>query len=577
MVVPLILATVLILIFSPVARRKMFPPAPLALVSASHGGLKTPKAGLLGSKDSMTGAPEARKGEAVEQEAANFVSGVAAVAVGSAAGKGGPVPETTSADGDDMDEGVPDPMQAAAGARKANAVATGGPKVDEHDKTKAPVQNAMWKNLKVRKTPHARKLILTLTPVAALDACPRCGVGHLGNVWKVGFTLHSISLACVLTAHSSALSPVPPFNPLLPRLKLAAPLAPLLLVSLLTPPAYVWRGLTFALGAAFFSDPLMQRGLRKLNRRFPNWPTYLDLRLCVQHPSSKCGQPLTRSHSSLLKGVPTNAQLSVTLLRLAEAKKAPLPPPPTATEPPQDEPVTDLGSDTELDASDEEVRAHVEGKVQTDDTTKEETLGEGEGKPSKPQRASKLLKFVKGTTKGTVSSALGVDRAKAAAGSEPSKRRVGVVDPKDHERDGPSFFLCRHHGKKGHAILSNAATTPCLSFAKGSKEDSKGADPAFSIMIEDICELKKLGGLGWKVRRSRDCAQRATDAARAVQARRWLGIGLRDRRRDRDCRQEGRDSPPDGNLAPRRALQPPHRRRWQVLGGDVKEPDVPFF
>jgi hypothetical protein len=36
----------------------------------------------------------------------------------------------------------------------------------------------------------------------------------------------------------------------------------------------------------------------------------------------------------LLKGVPTNAQLTVTLLRIGEANKAPLPPPPYAGPPP---------------------------------------------------------------------------------------------------------------------------------------------------------------------------------------------------------------------------------------------------
>lgn len=64
-----------------------FPPAPLALVDSKTGGVQSPKAGVLGSHDSATGAPEKHKGEAVEQEASNFVSSIGHIALSSAAGK----------------------------------------------------------------------------------------------------------------------------------------------------------------------------------------------------------------------------------------------------------------------------------------------------------------------------------------------------------------------------------------------------------------------------------------------------------------------------------------------------------
>lgn len=47
----------------------MFPPAPIALVDKDTGGVQKPKAGVLGSHDSVTGAPQNFKGEAAEQEA----------------------------------------------------------------------------------------------------------------------------------------------------------------------------------------------------------------------------------------------------------------------------------------------------------------------------------------------------------------------------------------------------------------------------------------------------------------------------------------------------------------------------
>ena len=63
---PLVFTTVIVLIVYPPSRSILFPPAPLALVNASTGGVQTPKAGVLGSHDSATGAPEKHQGEAVE-------------------------------------------------------------------------------------------------------------------------------------------------------------------------------------------------------------------------------------------------------------------------------------------------------------------------------------------------------------------------------------------------------------------------------------------------------------------------------------------------------------------------------
>lgn len=87
LVVPLLTVTLIVLITYPPARDFLFPPAPIALVDKSTGGIQKPAAGVLGSHDSATGAPENHKGEAVEKEASNFVEGIASVAVSSATGK----------------------------------------------------------------------------------------------------------------------------------------------------------------------------------------------------------------------------------------------------------------------------------------------------------------------------------------------------------------------------------------------------------------------------------------------------------------------------------------------------------
>lgn len=52
----LFVSTAILLIVYPPARSILFPPAPLALVNKSTGGVQKPKAGVLGSTDTATGA-----------------------------------------------------------------------------------------------------------------------------------------------------------------------------------------------------------------------------------------------------------------------------------------------------------------------------------------------------------------------------------------------------------------------------------------------------------------------------------------------------------------------------------------
>ena len=80
----------------------MFPPAPLALVSSHSGGVQKPKAGVLGSHDSATGAPDT----------------------------------------------APDPTAIATGAADAKDKAAGGKPHAGHDKTKVPVETAMWTKMR---------------------------------------------------------------------------------------------------------------------------------------------------------------------------------------------------------------------------------------------------------------------------------------------------------------------------------------------------------------------------------------------------------------------------------------------
>lgn len=113
----------------------------------------------------------------------------------------------------------------------------------------------------------------------------------------------------------------------------------------------------------------------------------------------------------------------------------------------------------------------------------------------KKRHGHRFLAAIKGVTKGGVETLLGTDKVKASAGSEHAKNRLGVVKSDAETLSaGPVQFPARYKGQKGHAYITTTATTPALSWTT-KKED---IDPVWSISIEDIAEVKKVGGLGWK-------------------------------------------------------------------------------
>ena len=157
---PLLLFTMFALVIFPRARKVMFPPAPLALTSAKTGEITQPRAGMLGSGDSLTGAAQQHEGEAVEQEAEQFVSGFANIAISSAIGKhpehkAAPAeveihPETKEKIVHDdktatqkAEAAAPDPAAAAMKAVNAKESAS-GEDTKGKDKVKKDMNEAMW-------------------------------------------------------------------------------------------------------------------------------------------------------------------------------------------------------------------------------------------------------------------------------------------------------------------------------------------------------------------------------------------------------------------------------------------------
>jgi hypothetical protein len=292
------------------------------------------------------------------------------------------------------------------------------------------------------------------------------------------------------------LEPTPPFPKNKYHYRLAAVVAPLLLISLFVTSYMFMKGLTFGVGFGFFGDPIIWRGLDLLNRKVPNWQQLLELR------------------NTLLKGVPTNAQLTITLLRLGEANKAPLPPPPHINQPPPDVPVDvseqelrATGADWPLNATQEELDVAMAHDPNTAHETGGEDIDKAKDSNHGGKKGNKIVNFFRGTVKGGVQTTIGADKVKAAVGSEHAKNRLGAVPPKGADMtSGPIEFKSRYDGKKGHLYITTKATIPCIAFSTDSTIEKIGSvdredlHPIWSIPVGEIKEIRKVGGYGWKAK-----------------------------------------------------------------------------
>ncbi|CAO1620142.1 unnamed protein product [Sympodiomycopsis kandeliae] len=500
--VPAFSALLLLLFVSPRARRILFPPAPLAAIS-KKGTAQVPKSGHLGSADSATGAAESYKGEAVEQEASNLVSSISSVAVSTAVGKGTPSSAEPHPDDQDEDEdgkneakqveeSIPDPTKLPKVGAQAKTKASGDKSLEKGDHAAAAVDHGVWSQLQ---------------PILH-------GLEDLCDTWE---------------RFGNALAPTPPFQQYRPRLFIASALIlPLFLISLYVTSAMVYKGSGFGIGFGFFGQPLfdmakLSDAKKWLDKNFPNWPEMLQLR------------------NSLLKGVPTNAQLTVTLLRIGEAAKSPLPPPPPAIAAP--DPTAAQGKDMVKDLP-PEYQSEMHDAVHEDQNSSGPTAQEAMqqhaaenseiGTPTDKNSSSKkkhgfLFRLFKGGVHAGTSTAMGANAAKATVGSTHSKNRLGVVKKNlqtEARGDGPASFRGRYRGKRGYIDILTTSATPSICFEPEWGAHTKAAQAAvdalpenadasvknplekalektrpkalFSFQIDEIAELRKIGGLGWK-------------------------------------------------------------------------------
>ena len=352
----------------------------------------------------------------------------------------------------DEDSAAPDPTQMTIEAADAREKTRGNETGLEHDKTKEPVSVAVWD--------QARPAMHMLSDF--VDTWERFG---------------------------NALSPTAPFPVQRPRLTLAAVVLPMMLGGFFTSSYMVMKGVGFGIGFGFFGDPIITPAIEYANRTYPRWQKYIELR------------------NTLLKGIPTNAQLAITLMRIGEKNKAPIPPPPSSDAPPPNEAHATAGENLEhlgklcnnilketlLIVSEGATDAEIQEAVQPDSDLDKEPEEDDDKK--KHKKSHRIMNFLKGTTKGGVNTTLAVDKAKAKIGAKHAKNRLGVV--KGSEPDpatGPIRFPARYKGKKGHAYITATATTPAVSWTPNIDD----VNPAWTVAVQDIEGLKKIGGLGWK-------------------------------------------------------------------------------
>ncbi|KAJ5337458.1 uncharacterized protein N7506_005480 [Penicillium brevicompactum] len=331
---------IIIMVVSPVeVRNILFPSAPRALVNIRTGGIQKPQAGLLGTNDTLIGAPEKQPHEAIEEEAANFV------------------------------DKVRHNIQRAVGMHKSQQQDGDGDPLEGK-----PMEEIIWAGV----NPETIANILDIAPQV---------IGELADNWE---------------RFASALLPTPSFARFA-FIRIVADIAPLFLLSLFVNYYMVYKGIGCLVGFVIFGDPMLTPTIAWLKRNVPKY------------------KELAQPKNNFLRGVPTNSQIAITLLRIGEAHKTPLPPVNTSNhnDPDHQNPIEaeniPLGA-TSSDVLDATMPSIVE-KVHGDDD---------EEKPNH-KHLSKIVRFFKGNAQSIVETKLAIDHVRAATGSQKAKGHLGVL------------------------------------------------------------------------------------------------------------------------------------------------------
>ncbi|CAI7618999.1 unnamed protein product [Penicillium pancosmium] len=414
LLISLALGALILVVSSVQARNALFPPAPRALVSIRTGGIQKPQAGLLGTNDTLTGAPEKQPHEAIEEEAANFVNNFRHN-IQKALGMHNRKQE--DGDGDPVEGNVPKPIKKVIQAVQSAGSAPGHV-IESTNQTEQPMEEMIWAGV----NPEAICKIFDIAPHL---------IGELADNWEI-------------------------------FAKVAG----------------------FVIGFVIFGDPILTPAIAWLKRKIPN---YMELAQPKKSVSSVLSSTILISTSNVLRGIPTNIQIAITLLRIGEACKTPIPPVPTSNPDDTDHQNTidveriPVGA-TQPDVLDATLHSVAE-KTGSDDN---------EEKPDH-KHLSKIIRFFKGNAKSVVKTKLVIDHARAATGSQKAKGHLGVLPKtKSIVYAGPSVYQCRYEGEHGWAVITES-TRPSLLFTRNDPRlmSSKKLTPLFEIAIRDMKRLKR--------------------------------------------------------------------------------------
>jgi hypothetical protein len=133
----------------------------------------------------------------------------------------------------------------------------------------------------------------------------------------------------------------------------------------------------------------------------------------------------------LLKGVPTNTQLTITLLRIGEANRAPLPPPlpPPMFSPPPASQAAAINKQGITDGGLDATHAEIDDAI-TPDPEMDSCLTDQQHRKKKGGIGAKVMSVFKHTTKAGVETKVTADQAKAALGSGTAKQKLGILPSK---------------------------------------------------------------------------------------------------------------------------------------------------
>ncbi|CAF3461888.1 unnamed protein product [Fusarium graminearum] len=443
---PTLLATLLAALLSSKIRTTLFPPCPPSLVHYQGGHLIKPPAGMLGTTDTATGAPENLKGETLEREASNFATGLVALSVNIFVDKDPQHDESQRGGG--RTENLKDPRSMATRITTAKDKAA-GVENPSWDKTRSPMQELMWSQM--------RPLMHWI--------CRFC------DIWERSANL---------------IDPSAPFPRHVARRRIIRTILPILILAIFMSPYMFYRITTLCFGIAFFGSISLRtsyKGFRSLIHKivFQRIPTDSQITIALLRQGERNKTPL--SPPPVPKGPPSGKPHSI-----------------------DDTVIGAAGNDSPLSVSQHEILAAAEQDVGTTKNTggdDHESCKSGSG----GKKRSKLLSVIRPVAQAAAKTLIGVDKVRAKTGSESAKNRLGAASPREEPPiAGPVEFTCRWRGERGFVYLTTDTVGPALCYSKKSSvgdldsSEYQEVQPEWAIPVADIVTLNKYSGYGTKAK-----------------------------------------------------------------------------